>query len=209
MLQVLVDGPASTADKTVPRHEARLSDVSLTPIVISKLPRASRNGIVRAAWEKEGVEQKWSQSAYAKRKERTEKRRQLTDFERFKVMRLKKQVSCSRPPGRFDIDRTTGPSQWAMMSWTLTDDSPTSRSRSRSRRSAPRRKRVESKGEERRLRCLWHIRRHWPKRLYVLVSWLICLGGYGRLHTLLVPYIKIESVQHPLSLGISQGGTWH
>jgi len=89
--RVLVDGPSSTPEKNVPRHEARLADLSLTPIVIPKLPRGARNGIVRAAWEKEGVDQKWSQGSYAKRKERIEKRRQLSDFERFKVNRLKKQ----------------------------------------------------------------------------------------------------------------------
>ena len=65
---VLVEGASEDKDKAVPRHSTRLSDVQLTPIVIAKLPRAIRPGPLKA------------------------KRRQLTDFERFKVMRLRKQV---------------------------------------------------------------------------------------------------------------------
>lgn len=52
------------------------------------------------AWEKEGVEAKWAETAWAKRRERKEKRLALTDFERFKVLRLKKQV---RNFSRFSI----------------------------------------------------------------------------------------------------------
>lgn len=44
------------------------------------------------AWEKEGIEQKWDESVWAKKREQREKRRTLSDFERFKVMRLRKQV---------------------------------------------------------------------------------------------------------------------
>lgn len=92
-VQVLVDGPATDAKNVVPRHSAALSDVSLLPIVIKKLPRAAGNGPVKAAWEKAKVEETWANSAWAKNRERSVKRRQLTDFERFKVMRLRKQVS--------------------------------------------------------------------------------------------------------------------
>ena len=89
----MVDGPASKPESVVPRHSASLSHVSLTPIVIAKLPRAAGNGAIKAAWEKAGIEQTWNNSAWAKNRERSVKRRQLTDFERFKVMRLRKQVS--------------------------------------------------------------------------------------------------------------------
>lgn len=44
------------------------------------------------AWKEQKVDEKWDESAWAKRRERREKRRALTDFERFKVLRLKKQV---------------------------------------------------------------------------------------------------------------------
>lgn len=44
------------------------------------------------AWEKNEVQKKWDESVWAKRREQREKRRGLTDFERFKVLRLRKQV---------------------------------------------------------------------------------------------------------------------
>lgn len=44
------------------------------------------------AWKDQKVDEKWDESAWAKRRDRREKRRALTDFERFKVLRLKKQV---------------------------------------------------------------------------------------------------------------------
>ena len=50
------------------------------------------------AWEKAGVEEKWAESAWAKRREQREKRRGLSDFERFKVLRLRKQVRVVSTP---------------------------------------------------------------------------------------------------------------
>ena len=60
--------------------------------MIDKLPRAAGRGPVARAWEKAEVEKKWEESTWAKRREQREKRRGLTDFERFKVLRLRKQV---------------------------------------------------------------------------------------------------------------------
>lgn len=99
-----MDGPSSKPESIVPRHSAALADVSLTPIVIPKLPRGAGAGPVRAAWEKAGVEKAWEGSAWAKTRARSERRRQLTDFERFKVMRLRKQVSTHHgvPRGTHD-----------------------------------------------------------------------------------------------------------
>lgn len=42
-------------------------------------------------WEEAQIDAKWKESSWAKRKEQNERRRALTDFDRFKVMRLKKQ----------------------------------------------------------------------------------------------------------------------
>lgn len=41
---------------------------------------------------KEEIDSKWDESAWAKRIEQKEKRRALSDFDRFKVMKLRKQV---------------------------------------------------------------------------------------------------------------------
>lgn len=90
--QVLVEGPSSKPELVVPRHAISLAHVSLTPVVIAKLPRASGHAALKAAWEKAGVEKSWESSAWAQNRERSSKRKQLTDFERFKVMRLRKQV---------------------------------------------------------------------------------------------------------------------
>lgn len=88
---MLIDGPSTDASKTVPRQALPLAKLILTPLVIEKLPRASRTGNVRKAWEKAEIDAKWKESAWAKKQSQREKRRALTDFERFKVMRLRKQ----------------------------------------------------------------------------------------------------------------------
>ncbi|KAL7268132.1 60S ribosomal protein L14B, partial [Rhizina undulata] len=84
--RVLIDSP-----KDVPRQSFPLTHTTLTPIVISQLPRAGRSGVVAKAWEKAGVESKWAESAWAKKIASRERRRELTDFERFRVMVLRKQ----------------------------------------------------------------------------------------------------------------------
>jgi large subunit ribosomal protein L14e len=76
----------------VPRHAAALSHLSLTPIVISKLPRATGRGFVKKQWTEQKIDETFNGSAWAKKRAQFTKRRQLNDFERFKVMKLRKQV---------------------------------------------------------------------------------------------------------------------
>ncbi|KAG9236085.1 putative nascent polypeptide-associated complex subunit alpha [Amylocarpus encephaloides] len=90
--RVLVDGPATETKIAVPRQSIALAQVILTPLVLEKLPRSARTGVVAAAWKKAEIELKWQESAWAKKRAQKERRRALTDFERFKVMRLKKQA---------------------------------------------------------------------------------------------------------------------
>jgi large subunit ribosomal protein L14e len=59
---------------------------------MAKLPRGIRNGPLKKKWEEVKVEQQWQESPFAQKRARSDRRRQLNDFERFKVMRLKKQV---------------------------------------------------------------------------------------------------------------------
>jgi large subunit ribosomal protein L14e len=92
LVQVLIDGPSTQEEKTVPRHSLALSHATLTPFVIPKLPRAAGTGPVRKLWEKEDIDNKWASSTWAKKTAQSERRKNLTDFERFKVLRLKKQV---------------------------------------------------------------------------------------------------------------------
>ncbi|QKX57152.1 uncharacterized protein TRUGW13939_04260 [Talaromyces rugulosus] len=90
--RVLIDGPSTQEEKTVPRHSLALSHATLTPFVIPKLPRAAGTGPVRKLWEKEDIDNKWASSTWAKKTAQSERRKNLTDFERFKVLRLKKQT---------------------------------------------------------------------------------------------------------------------
>ena len=94
-----MDGPSKKENATVPRQSVALNNLIVTPIVIAKLPRAAGRGAVARAWEKAEVESKWDESAWAKRREQREKRRNLSDFDRFKVLRLKKQVCVSEACG--------------------------------------------------------------------------------------------------------------
>ena len=91
-LQALIDGPSTDTKTAVPRQSIALAQLILTPLVLEKLPRGARTGAVKAQWEKAGIEAKWQESAWAKKRSQKERRRQLTDFERFKVMRLRKQA---------------------------------------------------------------------------------------------------------------------
>ncbi|OAA61611.1 ribosomal protein l14 [Niveomyces insectorum RCEF 264] len=90
--RALVDGPATEANPGgVPRQAVSLADTLLTGIVIEKLSRGARTGTVKAAWEKADVDGQWKVSNWYKKRLQNERRKALTDFDRFKVMRLKKQ----------------------------------------------------------------------------------------------------------------------
>ncbi|ERS99492.1 hypothetical protein HMPREF1624_04692 [Sporothrix schenckii ATCC 58251] len=90
--RALVDGPATDANPGgVARQSVALADVLLTAIVIEKLPRGARAGAVKAAWEKADVDGQWKASNWYKKRVQNERRKALTDFDRFKVLRLKKQ----------------------------------------------------------------------------------------------------------------------
>ncbi|MCJ1408310.1 hypothetical protein MMC19_002385 [Ptychographa xylographoides] len=96
--RALVDGPSSSDEiAAVPRHHIAIANIILTPIVISKLPRAAGTGAVAKAWKNAGVDEKWAESSWAKKRDQRERRSGLSDFERFKVMRLRKQVSVIQP----------------------------------------------------------------------------------------------------------------
>ena len=47
---------------------------------------------MKKLWEKHEIDQKWAESSWSKKREQQDRRRNLSDFERFKVMRLKKQA---------------------------------------------------------------------------------------------------------------------
>merc|ERR1711939_758434 len=95
--RILIDGPSTKEGAAVPRQAIHTSTVSLTPWVIPNLPKAAGTGAVKKLWEKNEIDKKWAESSWAKKREQFERRKNLTDFERFKVMRLKKQQRSERP----------------------------------------------------------------------------------------------------------------
>ncbi|KAM7205347.1 Ribosomal protein L14 domain containing protein [Rhypophila sp. PSN 637] len=89
--RALVDGPSADPKLAAPRGPVSLSKTLLTPFVIEKIARGARTGAVKSAWEAAGIDAKWKESNWAKKSLQQERRKALTDFDRFKVMRLKKQ----------------------------------------------------------------------------------------------------------------------
>merc|ERR1712055_938992 len=82
--RVLVDGPCSG----VSRQAYRIKNMHLMPLV-TKFPFSSRSKVVRAAWERDDISKKWEESSWAKRMAMKAKRKGLTDFDRFKLMKAK------------------------------------------------------------------------------------------------------------------------
>lgn len=99
-LQVLVDGPSKESALAVPRHAAALNSLSLTGLIIPKVGLGAGVTALSKQWEEFGVDQKWLESPYAKKIEKATRRKGLSDFERFKVMRLRKDVSTLEHRGR-------------------------------------------------------------------------------------------------------------
>ncbi|RMY56807.1 hypothetical protein D0863_12852 [Hortaea werneckii] len=102
--RVLVEGFSSDASKVVPRHAAPLAYVTLTGIVIPKVPLGVGHTALQKLWNNEKVEEKWANSKTAKTSAKLMRRRQLNDFERFKVMVLRKQA-------RFETRKTLASSR--------------------------------------------------------------------------------------------------
>jgi len=86
--QALIDGPKDGASRQV----ISLSHVTLLPVVLPKFPRGARSGTVAKKWASADVESKFEKTRHARQLAVREKRSGLSDFERFVVARLKKQV---------------------------------------------------------------------------------------------------------------------
>lgn len=90
-LQALIDGPSSDSALQVTRQLVSFSNVVLTDFVVANLPRGARTPTVKKFWEKAEIDKKWKESNWAKKRDQQAKRSALTDFDRYKVLRLKKQ----------------------------------------------------------------------------------------------------------------------
>ncbi len=85
--RVLVDGPTTG----VKRQEISLRRVSLTDFKLD-ITRALKTSDLKSAIEKFDLLKKWENTPFAKKINRAQVRSRLTDFDRFKVMVLRKRV---------------------------------------------------------------------------------------------------------------------
>ena len=70
-----------------------LKRLKLTRIKLPKVLRGARTGTVAAAAKEFNLDAAWSKTSYAKRFDADKKRSATTDFDRFKIMVLRKQRS--------------------------------------------------------------------------------------------------------------------
>ncbi len=82
--QVLVDGPTTG----VSRQEISISRLNLTEFKLDVVRGVKRVALKKAITDF-GLEKKWGETSWAKKLHKRARRAQLTDFDRFKVMRLK------------------------------------------------------------------------------------------------------------------------
>ncbi|KAF7330316.1 60S ribosomal protein [Mycena venus] len=84
--RAIIDGPTTG----VTRQSYPFKHLTLTPLVLTKLPRAAGSGVIKKHVEKEAIVEKWDKSSWAQKRAAMEKRRSLNDFGRFGVMLAKK-----------------------------------------------------------------------------------------------------------------------
>merc|ERR1712121_530679 len=82
--RILVDGPCTG----VPRVVVNLKQVQLTKFRIN-IPFGYRTGGIKKVWEKEDISAQWAATKWAQKIELKSKKAQLTDFDRFKLMKIK------------------------------------------------------------------------------------------------------------------------
>lgn len=96
-MQVLVENPSENSAENVPRHAAFLSSVQVDKLIVENVTRGVGHGPLKRAMTKAGVMEKFNKSDRCKKTQQIHTRRKLSDFERFKVMILKKQVRRGFP----------------------------------------------------------------------------------------------------------------
>lgn len=87
-MQALIDGPTTG----VARQALSFDHMILTNLVVKGLPRNAGQSVVKKFLEKEDVMAKWSKTAWAQKLATRQTRSNLSDFDRFKVAKLKNQV---------------------------------------------------------------------------------------------------------------------
>lgn len=86
--RVLLDGPLTG----VAREVYPIKRISLTDIRVD-VHKGARSGVIRKAWEKDNVTDKFNATSWGKKLNAQKKRASLNDFERFQAMILKKRLN--------------------------------------------------------------------------------------------------------------------
>ncbi|KAG8902301.1 hypothetical protein FRB99_004640 [Tulasnella sp. 403] len=84
--RAVCDGPTTG----VPRQIIAYRDLILTPLLIKKLNRGTGTRVIRQRFTEDKISEKWEASKMAQRRAALAKRRELNDFGRFEVTRLKR-----------------------------------------------------------------------------------------------------------------------
>ncbi|KAJ2865914.1 hypothetical protein GGH94_001911 [Coemansia aciculifera] len=85
--RAIVDGPTTDVKRQIIAYK----NVVLTDIVVKCLPRTIGTKALAKFLEKEQVVEAWQKTAWAQKLEARKRRANMSDFDRFKLMRLKKQ----------------------------------------------------------------------------------------------------------------------
>jgi len=83
--KLLVDGPSSG----VPRSIKNYKEIQLTKFKVN-IRVGQRTGGIKKAFDEAGINNKWSETTWAKKNQAKKIRATLNDFQRYKVQRLKK-----------------------------------------------------------------------------------------------------------------------
>lgn len=83
--KALVDGPTTGVD----RQKINFRRLALTDLKVD-IKRCPKASVLSKAWKEGDIDAKWAKTSWAKKKNARLKRANLTDFDRFKVMVLRK-----------------------------------------------------------------------------------------------------------------------
>ena len=97
--RVLID----SADKSMPRCIYPLKRLSLTKIKVAKIHRGARTGTLIKKTKADDIVAKFKKTPSSIKQEKYKLRSNLSDFDRFKVMVLRKQRSYQR--GHLDVKK--------------------------------------------------------------------------------------------------------
>ncbi|KAI9321893.1 60S ribosomal protein L14 [Dichotomocladium elegans] len=87
--RALIDGPSTG----VSRQPLSYKRLTLTNLVIKGLPRNAGQTAVKKAFEKNDIAGSWAKSAWAQKLAQRQVRANLSDFDRFKIQKLKNKVN--------------------------------------------------------------------------------------------------------------------